>query len=379
MSEPQQHDNNDEKKPENKRELRFGDMTLRRIRANNGKKHITRMLVDGLILYGGTCMLSGPPKTGKTWLTIDLIVSVATQKPFLGHIGVETGPVMICSPEGPIEELEDRIRQVCARKGIDPDSLDLYLVDKKQLFLDSEVDQETIRDGIKEVRPALVVFDPMAECFGGDENRSDDVKVMSRFLNSVAHEFNTTILLTHHCTKDGTSMRGSSALKAFPDSLLYLEKSKSGKVTLTNEQRHGVPSAPIHLDLTIMDGNTAYKAVCQETDKPELKEDPTNKILTLLKETGKPMSQRELRMVLKGTAASYPGYLKELKEANLIEKGREGWQIKAPKSGSKINRTTEPDEGGSVWSTPIGTQPNRTTTKTTPKSFISKWFGGKNP
>lgn len=230
--------------PKTQNERNFGDMTLRRIGSNKGKKHITRMLVDRLLLRGGTSILSGPPKTGKTWLTIELLVSVAAHIPFLGYIGVETGPVMIYSPEGPIEDLENRIHQVCARKGIDLDRLDIYLVEKKQLFLDSKVDQETIRAGIEAVRPALVVFDPMVECFQGDENRSDDVKVMSRFLNATAKEFNTTMMLVHHSTKDGASMRGSGALKAFGDSYLYLEKSKSGKITLTNEQRHSALDLP---------------------------------------------------------------------------------------------------------------------------------------
>ena len=345
-------------------ELNFGDMTLRRIGAHNGVPHTTQWLVDGLILYGGTSMLSGMPKTGKTWLMLDLAISVAAQKPFLGNIDVSSGPVMIYSPEGPTSELIHRIRQICIRRTLDPESLDLYLIEKRQLFLDSEVDQDTIRSSIEKVRPCFVVFDPMAECFNGDENRSDDVKIMSRFLNSVAHEFNTTIMLTHHSTKDGASMRGSGALRAYGDSYLYLEKSKSGKITLTNEQRHGTPAAPIYLELKTVDGNTAYEMVCQESNEPKLKDDPTNKILALLKVAGSPMSQRDLRMKLGGSNGAYPGYLKELKDANLVEKVKDGWQIKVMNGGpkSKTDRT--------------GKETDRTNPEKPVKSFIQKIFGG---
>ena len=48
------------------------------------------MIVEGLISKGLT-VLGGSPKIGKSWLALDLAISVATGVPFLGKSVQKTG------------------------------------------------------------------------------------------------------------------------------------------------------------------------------------------------------------------------------------------------------------------------------------------------
>ena len=60
--------------------------------AGNGRKHFAPhpMIVEDLIAQGLT-ILGGTPKIGKSWLALDLALSVAKGVPFLGKPVHKTG------------------------------------------------------------------------------------------------------------------------------------------------------------------------------------------------------------------------------------------------------------------------------------------------
>lgn len=69
--------------------------------------------VPGLIAEGVT-LLCGPPKVGKSWLSLNLGVAIAAGTRALGSINVDSGPVLYLALEDTPRRLQSRMRTVLA-------------------------------------------------------------------------------------------------------------------------------------------------------------------------------------------------------------------------------------------------------------------------
>lgn len=304
--------------------LDFGNLKLVRAGSRQCEEKYDRWLVDRVWLQAGTGMLAGMPKTGKTWVAIDMAVSVASGTPFLGKYPTQQGPVVIYSPEGPDEELDERIHQVAVRRGLDENDLPLHIIDSHQLFLNSTLDQQDIRLMAEKVQPVLTIFDPLVECFNGNENHNEEVNLMARFLTKLAKEASTAIMLTHHMQKSGKQIRGASALEAFGDSYIYISRSKIGRVYMEFVQRHAAPADPVDLELTTVDGNTCYRVI--ESAPEEKPESLKDRILAFLKTQTEPLSLRKIREAVKGDSHKYKQVFNQLKFFGEARQTDHGWE-----------------------------------------------------
>src|SRR5260370_39241163 len=70
-----------------------------------------RWAVDGLIVEAAT-ILGGRPKSGKSWLSHHLALSVATGQPFIAHLLPERGSVLSFPLEDSICRLQQRHRMI---------------------------------------------------------------------------------------------------------------------------------------------------------------------------------------------------------------------------------------------------------------------------
>lgn len=66
------------------------------------------------IIAEGVNLLAGPPKVGKSWLSLGLGLSIAGGWPALGSIDVEPGPVLYLALEDTPRRLQSRMRKVLA-------------------------------------------------------------------------------------------------------------------------------------------------------------------------------------------------------------------------------------------------------------------------
>ena len=300
-------------------QMDFGSFQLHRAGHKVYDASESLWLIDDIWLAEGTGMIGGMPKTGKTWLAIDMAVSVASGTPFLGRFPAQQGAVVLYSPEGPDRELVERIRQVAAWRGLDHRDLPIFTVDAKELFLNSPLDQENIIAMVEKVQPALSIFDPLVECFSGDENRTDDVNLMTRFLVRLAKQYGHSTVVTHHMVKSGDSMRGAGALLGFGDSYLFLEKTKTGEIIMKVLQRHRKSISPSVLELTTVGENTCYliDAAASLEDAP--KEKLEDQILAFLKTQTEPLTQTAIREQMGGSYQKYPAALRILMQSEKVD------------------------------------------------------------
>src|SRR5262249_4858307 len=75
-------------------------------------------LVEGLWPQRAVGFIGGPPKAGKSWLALDLAISVATGAPFLGRKVLTTGPVLFFLGEEFLGDVCQRADRLLAGRGL---------------------------------------------------------------------------------------------------------------------------------------------------------------------------------------------------------------------------------------------------------------------
>jgi hypothetical protein len=211
----------------------------------------TAWLVKDTWLAESTGMISGPPKSGKSWLALDFGLSVATGKPFLGEFPVECiGPVAFVTSEDPDPLLQDRLHKILISKGLGGRT-DLpqvafprsrrtpFYLDLSREFTFSESGSASLLSWLEQIylyhgSLALVIFDPVLRFLppGIDEYKASEVSsAVFQITSQIYKRFKSAVVLVHHKSKggaDGKGSYGSVAFGAFSESALYLTPSGEG-------------------------------------------------------------------------------------------------------------------------------------------------------
>ena len=200
--------------------------------------------VKDLIPARNVTMLGGDGGTGKSLLSLQLAVSTAAGRPWLGQ-HVVRGATLVISAEDDLLELHRRLADITADQNLSFESLsNLYLLslagedavlatfDKSNLMTKTAVCRNLTKL-IAQIRPRLVVLDTLADLFGGDEINRSQTRQFISLLRGLALKFDTTVLLLAHPSvagmRSGTGTSGSTAWSNSVRSRLYLDRIKEGK------------------------------------------------------------------------------------------------------------------------------------------------------
>ena len=135
-------------------------------------------LVRDLWTAAAVGAIGGQPKVGKSWLGLDLAVSVASGTPALGRFPVEaTGPALVYLAEDALPRVRDRVAHLCRHRGLRLSRLDLQVVTAERLRLDTERDQLALDQTVQRIRPVLLLLDPLVRLHSLDENSASDISL----------------------------------------------------------------------------------------------------------------------------------------------------------------------------------------------------------
>jgi hypothetical protein len=209
-----------------------------------------RWLVEGLLSSGGLLVLAATPKSGKTWVSLAVGVSVASGKTLIGHFHVaRPGRVMLFPAEDDVRSVRERIESLCAGVGIAFEDLPIDVITADRLQLDREDDRALLEQLLAERQPKLLVLDPLVRLHGGAESYVGHIAELFGYLRSLQRRFGTAILLTHHVAKNrsgggrrgelqpGQAMRGSGDIHAAYDHGAMLHRDEHGVMWLALEHR----------------------------------------------------------------------------------------------------------------------------------------------
>lgn len=273
--------------------------------------------------------IAGQPKVGKSWISLQLAISVASGTPFLDHYAVEhPGPVLVYLAEDPIPRVRDRIAAICAHRKISLAALDLFVITAPSLRLDDSADRERLAATVAHLRPRLLILDPLIRLHGGDENDSRYISALLGFLRTLSREHSVAVALVHHMSKKsrrqlGQAMRGSSDLWAWSDSAAYLTRHKD-HVLLTLEHRSAAAPEPIPLTLVVGPDGPHLECVAAP-EQPGAPPPLSEQVRQLLCDTDSPLSRVALRRQLHVNNQRLGEALAVLERDGAVERRPNGW------------------------------------------------------
>jgi AAA domain len=230
-----------------------------------------RWLVTELWGASAVGVIGGAPKCAKTWLGLDMALSVATGTACLGKYAVpEPGPVLVYLAEDALPVVRERIEGMARHRGLALGPVEIHVITAPVLRLDRDRDRTRLRETARQLRPKLLLLDPLVRLHGIDENSAGEVAELLAYFRSLQRQFDLSVLLVHHTRKNATSgvaagqgLRGSSDIHAFGDSNLYLRRTREHLV-LSSEHRAAPAPAPVYLELVAADAQTTHLEVLGE-------------------------------------------------------------------------------------------------------------------
>lgn len=185
-------------------------------------------MVDGMIVQGGGIgQIIGTSTAGKTFVALDLALSVCGQSEWLGHKINTNGPVVYACLENPAG-FRKRLRAWLYKNGVPPNRL--YVIRHKPLNLSKADSVVEFLDGVRPIEPAMVIIDTQAKATAGmDENSAQEAGVMIEYVEAIARELACPVILVHHVgytNEDRPGGRGSSALFAAMDFVVLVKHNR---------------------------------------------------------------------------------------------------------------------------------------------------------
>lgn len=191
-------------------------------------------ILDGLLRSGETMNIIAAPKTGKSWLSMGLGLSVVSGRKWLGRFWTRRGKVLIVDNELNPRTSADRLPRIAESMGIQRDEYAGCLAVanvRGQL-----IDLNKLAEQLGSLEPgafSLIVLDAWYRFApsGSDENSNGDVTQLYNLLDSVADKIGSAFVCIHHSSKGNQSGKsvtdvgsGAGAQSRAPDSHLTIRQ-----------------------------------------------------------------------------------------------------------------------------------------------------------
>jgi hypothetical protein len=295
------------------------------------EENALRWLVEPLWGESSVGVIGGAPKCAKTWLGLDLALSVATGTACLGRYAVpRPGPVLIYLAEDALTVVRERIEGMARHRNLELAGVEIHVITVPSLRLDRELHRQRLLETVRRLRPRLLLLDPLVRLHGIDENSATEVAGLLAYIRALQRQLDLSVILVHHTRKNaaggvaaGQGLRGSSDLHAFGDSNLYLRRLHQ-RLVLLSEHRAAPASPPVSLQLVASPAEMTHLEVvaeCREESSANL----ADQVLSLLPD-GTAVTRTKLRDTLSVQNQRLGHVLESLEKAGRICHTPAGWR-----------------------------------------------------
>ena len=310
----------------------------------------TQWLVEGLWSDQAVGILGGEPKCYKSFLALDVAVSVASGTACLRQFPVRrTGKVLLFPAEDSLAIVRQRLEGIATMAQVDFPSLPVEVITAPSLRLDTPTDRQRLADTIQKLQPILLVLDPLIRLHRIDENDATQVAALLSYLRELQRRFHLAILLVHHARKDsngsrpGQALRGSSELHGWGDSNLYMRR-KGAQLTLSTEHRAAPSQDHIPLQLTQAGSALALTAMDKPLAEPKTEPTPIERVRAALAQLQEPVfSVQQLRKLCAIRTETLCAALEELTQQGELSRNAKGYQLNLP---FPVSRPIDPQGNG---------------------------------
>ncbi|MFN7765994.1 MAG: AAA family ATPase, partial [Planctomycetaceae bacterium] len=162
-------------------------------------------VIEGLFRAGQVATAVNASKSGKSWMMLQLALSVASGRDFLG-MRTSPGPVVLIDLELQAEDLSFRLATVARAMGLSESVLkdvEPHHVRGKGATVDDIAGAAHQWKGVK-----VILVDPLYKTLGdADENSNSDMARVFDALAKTAEDSGAAVLVTHHQSKGGQSQK----------------------------------------------------------------------------------------------------------------------------------------------------------------------------
>ena len=249
-------------------------------------------LVEGFLEEASMGMIFGESGAGKSFLALDIGLSVAAGIDWHNH-SVSQGPVIYICGEGRNGVIR-RVGAWAIDRGVDRNKIP-FLTTLGPACLTSRSIMSTVRNAVNAIaaevgKPKLILLDTWAANLGGDENSVLDSMNGITAFQQLCADHGSAGLIVHHVGHGHKSRaRGSSALKAALDMEYLVEQDKDKTIRVTNTKaKDSELSSPmafvlksIELGTFDKEGKPYTSGVMQPIDfipSYEFRKEPTGKL-----------------------------------------------------------------------------------------------------
>lgn len=229
-------------------------------------------LVKGIIPREGLTVVWGPPKCGKTFWTLDIVMHVALAWEYRGR-RVAPGPIVYVACEGErglAARVEAFRREKMAEELIRP----AFHLLAGRLDLVGEVDRliTDMQAQLPAAQCAAIVIDTLNRSLTGSESSDEDMAAYIRAADALREAFRCAVVIIHHCGLDDKRPRGHTSLAGAADAQIAV-RNEGGIVVATVElMKDGETGAEIRSTLKTVtldkdeDGEAITSCIVEPTD-----------------------------------------------------------------------------------------------------------------
>jgi hypothetical protein len=281
-------------------------------------------IVEGL-LHNGATILAGPPKAGKSWMTLGLAIGVACGGRFLSSKKViRPGRVSYFALEETERRTAGRLKMLLEHEDIALQNIEfLYSLKPMGAGGLAELDQY-----IGQANPTLVIIDTLMAFVTGESSSRRDVFRQDyqelKAIQELAGKHDTAILVVHHTNKIGGSglqaVAGTHGVTAAVDSIWTVQRQPQRRAILKVEGRE-VEEQNMLIELELKQPIGWF--VVEEGEAAESSRE-RQEIMFLLRESDDGMGPKELCAQIRGKSEAAVKMLlrRMMAEGLIIKNGR---------------------------------------------------------
>ena len=298
--------------------------------------------------------LVSPPESYKTWILLDLAVSISTGLPFLGQARVnKTGPAMIIQQEDSHGGLTERLALIAEQKmGMAaslgngawqipciPD-LPIYIHPSRMLRFDNDKVLKELEEQIKTIKPRVILIDPLYSTTSGVDNYMADLANQMMILKTWRDKYGCSFVLAHHSKKnldpDSTAREdswGSQFLNAFLEAGWQVRRNQKlapNEVVVRRHSKVMGNQAPISLTFDISTSYPMkYRVTARQYETQAAPAPAPAQAYILEAFDGREFSQKDVINVTGKSPSTVSRQIKQLEATGAIEKMPNGkWRRK---------------------------------------------------
>lgn len=188
-------------------------------------------LVEGVIEERSKVLISGAPKTWKSFLMISLGIAIATGTKWLG-LQCQQAPIAYVNLEIGEAKFARRVYDMAIASGADKKLLEqnFKIIETKGFITLEQLMNKLVQDdAIKSCE--LIIIDPLYKIFDGSENNQEDMAAFFAQIDKTIESLGCTVVIVHHHSKGFQAGKdivdracGSNVLGRDPDTVISIER-----------------------------------------------------------------------------------------------------------------------------------------------------------